>query len=152
VVRQSKILLIIRLLKSLALVLLVPRSRICPKSTPSIEGPKDDLGSGSKEETMIHKDTLASVVVDQHVQALKSEENPQKSTRDVGVLDVSAGKTIATAEEKEKQRSAHERASVPEEEATESKHGSSVLEELLSIDIDTSKLFSSIIQLSYLFQ
>nr|ABK25555.1 unknown [Picea sitchensis] len=27
---QSKILLIIRLLKSLALVLLVPRSRICP--------------------------------------------------------------------------------------------------------------------------
>lgn len=109
-----------------------------PKSTPSREGPKDDLGSGSKEETMIHKDTLASVVVDQHVQALKSEENPQKSTRDVGVLDVSAGKTIATAEEKEKQRSAHERASAPEEEATESKHGSSVLDELLSIDIDTN--------------
>lgn len=106
-----------------------------PKSTPSIEGPKDDLGSGSKEDAVIHKDTLVPVEVDQPFSALKSEENQQKSAHEAGVLDVSAGKTIATAEEKENQSSTPERASVSDEEATKSKHGSSVNEELLFIDI-----------------
>lgn len=115
-----------------------PKVEDMPKLTPSIEGPKDDLGSGSKEETVIHKDTSASVEVDQHVQALKSEENPQKSIHEVGVLDGSAGKSIDAAEEKEKQRGTDERASVPDEEATESKHGSSVNDELLSVDTNVS--------------
>jgi hypothetical protein len=62
---------------------------------------------------------------------------------------VSAGKNIDTAEEKEKRRGTHEITAMPDEEATKSKHGSSMNEELLSID--TSKLFLSIIQLSYSF-